>query len=272
MRYPLLMAVVALASPAAAHDFWVQPQAYRVEPRVETPLTLQVGHGPMRQRSQIPSRRIVRFAAVGPDGRATDLRGGLRLGEAARDGTLKFDQPGTQVVVFETDSAAQSHLPALRFNDYLAAEGLTPAIALRARTGRTGAEGSEAYGRVSKAIVQVGSGGGQGQVTRPVGLPLEIVPEVSPYALPRPSALPVRVIYRGRPLAGALVKLTDLAHDVAPVETHRTDGAGRARFAMPKAGTWLLNVIWTRPLEGAETDFETTFSSLSFGLYERPWR
>lgn len=273
MRSSLLMAVVAFASPAAAHDFWVQPQAYRVEPRAETPLTLQVGHGPMRQRSQIPSRRIVRFAAVGPDGRATDLRGGLRLGEAARDGTLKFDQPGTQVVVFETDSAAQSHLPALRFNDYLAAEGLTPAIALRARTGRTGAEGSEAYGRVSKAIVQVGPGNsGQGQVTRPVGLSLEIVPEVSPYAVPRPSALPVRVIYRGRPLAGALVKLTDLAHDEAPVETHRTDEAGRARFAMPKAGTWLLNVIWTRPLKGAETDFETTFSSLSFGLYERPWR
>ncbi len=267
MRIPLLLAALAFAPPAAAHDFWVQPQAYRVAPGAETPLTLQVGHGPMRQRSQIPSRRIMRFVAVGPDGRTADLRAGLRLGEGARDRALRFDRPGTQVVALETDSAAQSHLPALRFNGYLAAEGLTPAIALRARTGRTGAEGSEAYGRVSKAIVQVGpGGGGQGQVTRPVGLTLEIVPEVSPYALPRPANLPVRVIYRGRPLAGALIKLTDLAHDEAPVETHLTDTSGRAQFAMPKTGTWLLNVIWTRPLEGAETDFETTFSSLSFGL------
>ncbi len=273
MRSFLLSAALALASPAVAHDFWIQPQAYRVEAGAETPMTLQVGHGPLRQRSQIPGRRIVRFAAVDPGGRTTDLRGALTLGEMARDGTLIFDGSGAQVVVLETDSAAQSHLPAQRFNDYLAVEGLTPAIAFRARTGRTGADGSEAYGRVSKAIVQVGPGGGrQGQVTKPMGLTLEIVPEVSPYALPRPAALPVRVIYRGRPLAGALVKLTDLAQDEAPVETHRTDAAGRARFAMPKAGTWLLNVIWTRPLEGAETDFETTFSSLSFALYEWAWR
>jgi hypothetical protein len=40
---------------------------------------------------------------------------------------------------------------------------------------------------------------------------------------------------------------------------------GRASFTMPKADSWLLNVIWTRPQpRSAETDFETTFSGLSF--------
>jgi hypothetical protein len=48
---------------------------------------------------------------------------------------------------------------------------------------------------------------------------------------------------------------------------HRTDDNGRATFGMPSSGSWLLNVIWTKPLAPAEeTDFETLFSSLSFGF------
>jgi hypothetical protein len=36
---------------------------------------------------------------------------------------------------------------------------------------------------------------------------------------------------------------------------------------MPRSGSWLLNVIWTKPLAASdETDFETVFSSLSFGF------
>jgi len=36
---------------------------------------------------------------------------------------------------------------------------------------------------------------------------------------------------------------------------------------MPNAGSWLLNVIWTNVLPRTEeTDFETMFSSLSFGF------
>ena len=68
-------------------------------------------------------------------------------------------------------------------------------------------------------------------------------------------------------MAGALVKLTNLEHDEAPFEMHLTDREGRARFAMPTHGAWLLNVIWTKvPPDTRETDFETVFSSLSFGF------
>lgn len=254
---------------AAAHDFWVQPADYWLKPQIASSMTLQVGHGPFRQRSPIPLSRITGFEAVGPDGLAIDLRGSLHVGGSIDDGTLQFSKAGTYVLVLETDNRAQSHLPAIRFNDYLRAEGLTPALELRERLHRMDADGSEAYSRRAKSIVQVGrpDAYSQTQVTKPVGLPLEIVPERSPYAMPSPAVLPVRVIYEGQPLTGALVKLTHLEDDAAPLEMHLTDQAGRASFSMPKAGSWLLNVIWTRPLPSSgETDFETMFSSLSFGF------
>jgi hypothetical protein len=63
------------------------------------------------------------------------------------------------------------------------------------------------------------------------------------------------------------VKLTNLDHDENPLEVHVTDGAGGATFSFTTSGQWLLNVIWTRALPpDAEADYETDFSSLSFGV------
>jgi uncharacterized GH25 family protein len=257
------------AASVTAHDFWVQPSDYWTSPLTIVTFSLQVGHGPFRQRSPIPLNRIARFEAISMDGSRTDLRDQLRLGGQADDGHIPFSKPGTYVLVMETDARAQSHLPAIRFNDYLKVEGLKPALEQRDRTHRTGSDGSENYSRCAKSLVQVGppEAGSQAQVTEPLGLPLEIVPERNPYAVPQPSALPVRVIYEGQPLAGALVKLTNLEHDEAPLEMHVTDRAGRASFTMPPRGVWLLNVIWTKVLPNTrDTDFETVFSSLSFGF------
>jgi len=271
--HALLLAGVCWSSNGVAHDFWVQPGSFWVQPDSVTPLTLQVGHGPYRQRSPLAATRITRFDAIGPNGSLHDLRPRLHPGNGPEDGNFELEDRGTYLFVLETDNKAQSHLPAIRFNDYLQVEGLTPALEQRIRTKRMDADGSECYSRRAKVLVQVGdpspnsARGPQQAITQPVGLPLEIVPEQNPYSEPRPASLSVRVLYEGRPLGRALVKLTQLEHDSAPLETHLTDAAGRAVFHMPGEGTWLLNVIWTRPLpRTSETDFETIFSSLSFGF------
>jgi uncharacterized GH25 family protein len=257
------------AALATAHDFWLQPSQYWVAPDALTSLTLQVGHGPFRQRSPIPARRIVRIQAIDPAGMATDLHGQLEPGQATQDGEFRLKSPGSHVLVLQTDDAAQTHLPAIRFNDYLKAEGLTPALEQRARLQRTAADGSERYSRCAKSLVQAGAAAADtdAQITTPVGLPLEIVPEANPYDAHGSASLPVRVIYEGRPLAGALVKLTNLQDDASPFEVRLTDRWGRASFTLPTSGTWLLNVIWTKVMSASdEVDFETVFSSLSFGF------
>ena len=270
-RFALLLGLLlcSRASFIEAHDFWLQPSEYWINPDTPDSMTLQVGHGPFRQRSPIPVRRITRFQAVSPSGMAVDLHQRLRLGQGAEDGDFRLNDPGTYVLVLQTDDGAQTHLPAIRFNDYLEVEGLTPALEQRAQLHRMDADGSERYSRCAKSIVQVGppGAGSQGQINKPVGLPLEIVPEVNPYGAKRSATLPVRVLYAGHALAGALVKLTNLANDASPFEVRVTDRDGRASFTMPNAGAWLLNVIWTKPLpRSEETDFETVFSSLSFGF------
>jgi hypothetical protein len=149
------LALISLATPAAAHDFWVQPKTYWPDTDAATPLTLQVGHGPERQRSAIRRARIAGVFALGPDGRRLDLGEALQPG-GADDGRVRLAEAVLHVLALETDSHAESHQPAARFNAYLVDEGLTPAIEARRRLGRTEVDGAERYGRVSKALIQVG--------------------------------------------------------------------------------------------------------------------
>jgi hypothetical protein len=174
----------------------------------DSTFTLQVGHGPFRQRSLIPLSRILRFEAVGPDESRVNLRSRLQLGGRMSDGAVDFGARGTYILVLQTDARAYSLLPAIRFNDYLRYEGLTPALDYRERTHRMAMDGSESYSRQAKALIQVGS-----------------------LSAPQP------------------------------------DRNGEAEFVTPPSGTWLLNVIWTKVAPRAsDTDFETVFSSLSFGF------
>jgi uncharacterized GH25 family protein len=266
-RTSVLCALLMTSMVSQAHEFWIQPKQFSWQPAQAMPLSLLVGHSDHSARSKIPSRRITRFEVIGPRDEALDLRSKLQPGV---DTELRFDAPGAYVVVLATDNQARSDLAADRFNEYLRAEGLTTALSVREQTGRMQAEGSERYSRQAKSIVQVGGPQQQSRVTEAVGLRLEIVPEINPYAEPRSTQLPVHVLFEGQPLTGALVKMSNPGDASKGAISRVTDVQGRVVFDMPSQGQWLLHVTWTKPLPGSdEADFDTVFASLTFGLPER---
>lgn len=251
---------------ASAHDFWLQPTTFNLAPGQATAMTIEVGHGINRQKSLIEADRVTRFEALGADGRK-DIRSWLKLGDANRDTQLQFDRPGLQLLSFETNGT-YSDLPDIRYNDYIKFEGLTPAILQRQQLHQTTADGKEVYSRRAKALIQVGpySKADDAVATHMVGLSLEIVPEVNPYAPGFKGTLPVRIYYNGKPLAGATVMMNNLDFDDRPTQIVLSDANGRATLNFPHLGLWQANVVWTRPIQGdPKADFETTFSSLTFG-------
>ena len=263
--------VVILASICAgtafSHDLWVQPAAFWIPIGGTVPVSILVGHGKDRENWGVRSDRILLLRSKGPDGRVVDLKPLIGRGTAAAAIPLQFATPGTHLLAMQS-SGASSDLPAARFNDFLKEEGLTPAIVHRQKTGATGRPGRELYSRRAKALLQVGRADPKAQspATDRLGFTLEIVPERSPYGLGPAEALPIRVFYEGRPLSGALVKLTNLDADAKPAAARRTDRSGRAQFRIPSRGKWLLNVLWTKPVaSNPKADYETIFSSLSFG-------
>lgn len=257
----------AIVTAAAAHDFWLQPARFWIQPGENVTVSMFVGHGADRQIWDVAVSRITALRSIGPAG-AADARSALGARAVAGQADFRFAEAGVYVIALES-SEAVSTLPGARFQAYARDEGLTPILRHRDQTRTERREGREVYSRRAKAIVQVGPPGATASdhVTRPIGLTLEIVPERNPYALAGADRLPVRVYYHGVPLEGARITMTDLSADDRPVETHRTDAHGRASFTAPRSGAWLLNVVWSRPISGeAMGEYQTVFSSLTFGL------
>jgi uncharacterized GH25 family protein len=262
--------VMLAAAPAMAHDFWIQPEQFQTQLNAPLSFTFQVGHGASRERWGLPADRILLLRDVSRGG-ARDIRSNLRSRGSA-DLLTRFARPGLHVLAMQT-TYAFSELPAVRFNDYAKEEGLALVLSTRQRTGRTKSPGRERYSRRAKALIEVGprNAATHALATRPLNLKLEIVPERSPYLLDKTRSLPIRVMYKGRPLPGATVKLTNLRFDERPVAVARTDRNGRTSFRIPASGQWLLNTVWGEPVTGdPKVEFDTTFSSLTFGFDRGP--
>ncbi|MEO7786637.1 MAG: DUF4198 domain-containing protein [Sphingomicrobium sp.] len=256
---------LSFSGAAVAHDFWLQPQSWQVAPGKPLPFVVEVGHGSFRQQWGADGGHLLALNDLARGG-AVDVRPLFKAGGEVPHLTRTFRREGLHIISLVSTNAV-SNLPAIRFNDYLKAEGLTPAIDARTRSGTTNANGRELYSRRAKALVQVGRPSAQDDAlaTRPIGLTLEIVPLRNPYSLAADHILPVQILFEGRPLAGALVKLTSLEFDAKPLEMIRSDGNGQAKFKIPAVGSWLVNVIWTKPVTTSAADYLTTFSSLTFG-------
>lgn len=258
-------AFASAATPVLAHDFWIQPQSFAAPVAAEVPLTIFVGHAEFRQRWGVAAGRMVRFDDIAAYGKRSRMAE-VHTDRGAEDARLAFAKPGVHMLVMESTHAF-SDLPSIRYNDFIKVEGLTAAIAWRASHNLDDSPGREMYSRRAKALLQIGTGvDADAFMTRPVGLTLEIVPLHNPYTLAPGEALPVQVLYNGKPLAGALVKLTNLDFDAHPIAAKRSDADGKVSFSVPRQGKWLVNTIWSVPISGdPRADFDTTFSSLTFG-------
>ncbi len=257
------LAVLVAAAPAAAHDFWIDLPRYH-QP-ADTPIAVRflIGDTAVEPWETL-WRKVVSLRDYGPAG-VTDLQAGIRPQTTTDSGgaTISLAGAGTHVIAFES-AIAENDIAAAEFNEYASHEGLTPALAARKAAGAQATRGRETYSRRAKALVQVGTAA-TANATKAVGLTLEITPETNPYALAPGQPLVLRVDWHGRPLAGASVVLEPLDGRAAHGTPVITDSAGHARFPAPAKGRWRANVVWTQPITHPRAEFDTVFSSLTFG-------
>src|SRR5207244_11086169 len=117
----------------------------------------------------------------------------------------------------------------------LRVEGLERIVDLRTQRGERAKPGREHFLRFAKALLT--GARTSPAVTQPLGLAYEIVPAEDPTVSTAPFR--GRVLFRGSPLAGALV-VAMLRSDPSVRLTARSDAGGGFVFNLPKAGVWLI--------------------------------
>lgn len=248
-----------LAVPAVAHDFWIEPSSFRPAAGQRVAVRLRVGEDLQGDPVPRDPARIERFAEIGPAGEAA-VRGVAGMDPA---GWAMPAGPGLHWLVYDSRHASLE-LAGLKFDTYLGEEGLERIRELRHGSGEsTAKEGpvKEIFSRCAKSLLRVGEG--SSGYDRVLGLELELVPEKDPYTLKPGEALPVRLLYRGKPLDGALVVALASPDDKVSA---RTSG-GRVSLVLDRPGPWLVKAVHMVPAPaGSGADWESLWASLTFDL------
>jgi hypothetical protein len=232
---------------------------------------LLVGEGLQGKTWPRPTRRVARLVRLGAANPAdsTDLRPALLADSLAP--AVRCPTPGLHWVAL-TSQPAFSELPAAEFTAYLKEGGLTLGLRQHETAGVAATKpGREAYRRCAKTLLLAGALGPVATDTvcrRVLGLPLELVPEQNPYRLALGAALTVRLLRRGQPVAGALVKVWDGGQQPAGYFATHTNQQGRLLLRLTGAGPYLLAAVQLEaapPTLAAQADWLSTWTSLTFG-------
>lgn len=252
--------VAALAPPAQAHEFWLEPSSFT--PRSGGLLAVRhcVGDGFDGWSLARNIGRIERFVVAGPSGDQAIV--GLDGADPA--GVVRLASAGHQVLVYRSNRAFQE-MPADRFEEYLKDKGLERVSAMRKARRASRQAVREAYSRHAKALIRTGDAEG-GPIDRVMGLRLELVADRELFHAGRGDRYSFRLLFDGRPLAGALVAATrpGTADEDQRV---RTDAEGRAEFAMRQPGMWRVAAVhMIAAPSGIDADWESLWASLTFEL------
>lgn len=260
----LLAVLICIAAPAAAHDFWIDIASHRAAAGAPVALRFLMGDAGAVQPWDMQWRKIISLRDYGPAG-VIDLQAGIHPQTPANPGgaVVALTGAGTHVIVFES-ALAENDIDAAAFNAYATHEGLTPALAAHKAAGTEASRGRETYSRRAEALVQIGPAA-TANATRAIGLTLEITPESNPHAQKPGQPLVLRVDWRGKPLPGASLVLEPLDGKPAHGTPVITDAQGHVKFPTPTPGRWRANVVWTQPITHPRAEFDTVFSSLTFG-------
>jgi uncharacterized GH25 family protein len=252
VRRILLLAAIAAAPAALAHDFWIEPSTFRPAVGVRMSAALRVGQDftgdPVGRDSEAIDKFIVRDNAGERD------IPGLEHRDPA--GLFTVDKAGGAVVGYRTHPK-YLEMPPDKFEQYLRDEGLEKIVEARAKRGESQKPSREIYSRCAKSLLVAGDG--PSNFEKPLAFRYEIVPlKIAA------DAIDVRLLYESKPLAGALVIALNRDDPTLRIRL-RSDAAGRVSFKLPKRGVWLIKSVWMIPAPpSSNADWESLWASLTF--------
>lgn len=217
-RFAIALAVAAASAIALGHDIWIQPSASRVEPDAWVRLDLRLGnHGSGHKDFRLASKvaaNAKNLVLFGPDGTKTDLTG-----------TLTDQGYGEKEGFWSARYVPQ-------------AQGLYTVVSTFDQVMTYGPVRDVKSAKTFFAVGSPGTG-----FDRVFGHAIEIVPVDNPIVAAG-GTLAVKVLYKGKPLAGT--KVTCVPMGATPKEgddpefESKTDEAGIAKASLSRGDIYLI--------------------------------
>lgn len=262
----LTIALSLSAAFAGAHDFWLVPDAFRVAMSGEVVVRGQTSSAFPTTLSAVTPDRVTEARIVGAadDERITAL--------STRDNSLVLrHRPRTpgQKIVAVTVGWRLVNETAASFRKYLVAERAEDALKHYDRTGQLPTSDIvRRYAKYGKTAIEVGDG--PRAFARVIGHPLEFMPLADPGAAQVSSELRIRLVFQGKPLAGARVHagVAPTAGKATPPDrTLVTSDDGVVTVPMGVAGLWNVRTIHVVPTPtGADANWDVHWATFVYAV------
>jgi uncharacterized GH25 family protein len=236
MAWGLVLGVGSAAS-ALAHEFWLLPEDFTVEPGAQ--MVVELRNGEKMNGINLPylPGSVTRFEVVAGD---TVLPVISRLGDSPAM-TMKAPAEGLIVVVHQTAGSTVIYSEFAAFQSFVTHKAAAGALEAHSARGLPDKGFSETYRRYAKTLIAVGDSAGQ---DRDMGLRIEIVALANPYTDDLTAGLPLQVRLDGAPRAGAQLEVFAKAPDGTVTEAlYTTDAAGVAMVPAVRGFTYLADNV-----------------------------
>jgi uncharacterized GH25 family protein len=247
---------------AQAHEFWMHPSGFFFSKGESVVISFKVGENftgePWNlQKSKLLKLEHHRMAL------SKDLFPITVEGEKEHLRVL-LEEEGTHLFVMQTNHAFVD-LEAEKFNEYLKEDGLDDAYNRRKKTNSLDKNGREMYARYTKLFVQAGKKKDD-TYKKEIGLPLEIMPIQNPYQLKVGSRVSFKILFKGKPLFGARVKVWNRHNNRTMVQNIYSQQDGVIETHISNPGMWMVSVVNMIPAQHPKADWESFWGSMVFGV------
>ena len=262
---------------AVAHDLWLEAETLPDPKGDDLLIHLRLGDQfKTEEERPLQKDHVTRFDLFSDRVRRRDL---LATGQEGQEPAAKLRrEPGASLAVMDRTPRPIT-MEHDKFDRYLQDEAQEAVLASRARLGQSEQPGKEVYTRYLKALVQDHDPAGSIPSTiykRRVGQRLEILLENDPGRMRPDESLTVKVLFEGKPLAGAKVfayRRSTTGQDPASL-AEVTSAQGLAEFRLDQPGLWLVRMVHFRvPPErkpDASAPWESFWATYCFTVREAP--
>jgi uncharacterized GH25 family protein len=245
-----------------AHEFWLQADKFRLKKGESIAISFRVGENFMGEPWNLKKHRVERLQLL-QQNRVQDLKSGVKEGDK-NNVVITPGNEGTAMVVMESNPAFIS-LDGKSFNAYLEEDGLDEALSYREKMKLLDDSAKEFYSRHSKLLFQVGDKTDETYI-KEVGLPVEIIPLKNPYTLKVGDAIRYKVLYNGKPLFGAKVKIWNRSNNRTTTQNIYTQQDGIIESRITSTGPWMVSFVKMVPSKDPKAQWRSYWASLVFGI------
>jgi uncharacterized GH25 family protein len=255
--------VLAVSLTVYAHEFWLQPLKFFYALNESLALSFRVGEEFLGEPWKVKTERIEQLE-IHSVTKSLDLRDKIVEDIDKNNVQHILSEEGTHLIAMRSNNAF-SDLEAEKFNEYLKEDALDEALAHRRKTNTLDKNGTEFYNRNAKLLVQVGDKVDD-TYKKIVGHAVEIVPEQNPYSLKVGDRVSFKILYNGKPLFGAKVRVWNRHDNRTNIQNIFSQQDGVIETHISNKGAWMVSLVKMVPSQDPKADWQSHWASLVFGI------